>query len=303
MTFPSFSFEQISIPRKTLRAISVPLLAALVLLPLFSEQRPRSFLITNARVADGTGAPLYKANVRVAFSHVVGIGELQPERDEPTIDAHGLVLAPGFIDIHNHSEDGLLKDPVAETQIAQGITTLIVGADGDSAWPIISWLRSIERTHTSLNVGTFAGHATIRELAMHKDYKRAATPPELRQMEQLLGQAMNQQALGLSSGLEYDVGSYAGTDELVALAKIAAENGGIYMTHIRDEADKSFDALKEEITIAERAHIPVEHSHIKLGTVGVQGKAAAYIKIIKTPASAASTFSRTATPTTPGMRT
>ena len=281
MTFSSFSFEQILIPRKTLRAISVPLFAALALLPLFSPQRPRSFLITDARVADGTGAPFYKANVRVASSHVVGIGELQPEEDEPTIDARGLVLAPGFIDIHNHSEDGLVKDPLAETQIAQGITTLIVGADGDSPWPIIAWLRSIEQTHTSLNVGTFAGHATIRELAMHKDYKRAAAPPEIRQMEQLLSQAMNQQALGLSSGLEYDVGSYSTTDELVALAKMAAENGGIYMTHIRDEADKSFDALKEEITIAERAHIPVEHSHIKLGTVGVQGKAAAYIKIIE----------------------
>ena len=137
MIFSSFSFEQILIPRKTLRAISVPLFAVLALLPLFSPQRPRSFLITDARVADGTGAPLYKANVRVALSHVVGIGELQPEKDEPTIDARGLVLAPGFIDIHNHSEDGWLKDPLAETQIAQGITTLIVGADGDSAWPII----------------------------------------------------------------------------------------------------------------------------------------------------------------------
>src|SRR5262249_33223484 len=123
--------------------------------------------------------------------------------------------------------------------------------------------------------------ATIRELAMHKDYKRAAAPPEIRQMEQLLSQAMNQQALGLSSGLDYDVGSYSTTDKLIALAKIAAENGGIYMTHIHDEAEKSFDALKEEIPIAERAHIPVDHSHIKLGTVGVQGKAAAYIKIIE----------------------
>jgi N-acyl-D-amino-acid deacylase len=95
-----------------------------------------------------------------------------------------------------------------------------------------------------------------------------------------MGQAMNQQALGLSSGLEYEIGSYSATDELIALAKVAAEHGGIYMTHIRDEADKSFDALNEEITIGERAHIPVEHSHIKLGTVGVQGKAAAYIDII-----------------------
>jgi N-acyl-D-amino-acid deacylase len=281
MTFSPFASEQVAIPRKTLLAVSVPLFAALALLPLFSEQRPRSFLIMNARVADGTGAPLYQANVRVAFSHIVGIGELQPEKDEPTIDAHGLVLAPGFIDIHNHSESGLHENPLAETQIAQGITTVVVGVDGDSPWPIIRWLRSIEQTHTSLNVATFAGHATIRELVMHKDYKRAATPPEMRQMEQLLGQGMNQQALGLSSGLEYDVGSYSNTDELVALAKIAAGNGGIYVTHIRDEADKSFEALNEEITIAERAHIPVEHSHIKLGTIGVHGKAAAYIKIIE----------------------
>ena len=115
---------------------------------------------------------------------------------------------------------------------------------------------------------------------MGKDYKRTATPDEIRLMEQFVGQAMNQQALGLSSGLEYEVGSYSDTAELVALAKVAAEHGGIYMTHIRDEADKSFEALNEEITIGERAHIPVEHSHIKLGTVAVQGKAAAYINII-----------------------
>ena len=261
--------------------VAAAVVAFLTLLPLFSQQKPRSFLIVNARVADGTGAPVYRANVRVAFSHIVGMGELQAEKDEPTINAHGLVLAPGFIDIHNHSEDGLPKDPLAETQIAQGITTIILGADGESPWPIIGWLRSIEQTHTSLNVGTFAGHATIRELAMHQDYKRPATPEEIHQMEQFLGQAMSQQALGLSSGLEYDVGSYSTTDELIALARIAAEGGGIYMTHIRDEADKSFEALNEEISIAERAHIPVEHSHIKLGTVGVQGKAAAYIKIIE----------------------
>lgn len=257
------------------------LIFALLCLPLFSQQNPPSLLIINARVADGTGAPLRKASVRIALSHIVGIGELQPEKDEPAIDAHGLVLAPGFIDIHNHSDAGLMKDPLAQTQIAQGITTLIVGADGDSPWPVISWLRAIERMHTSLNVATFAGHATIREQVMHKDYRRPATPQEIHQMEQFLGQAMNQQALGLSSGLEYEVGRYSTTDELVALAKIAADGGGIYMTHIRDEADKSFEALNEEIAIAERAHIPVEHSDIKLGTVGVQGKAAAYVKIIE----------------------
>jgi N-acyl-D-amino-acid deacylase len=133
----------------------------------------------------------------------------------------------------------------------------------------------------ALNVGSFAGHATIRQQVMGKDFKRFATPQEVLLMQEKMRQQMSQGALGLSSGLEYEVGSYAATDEVVALAKIAAASGGVYMTHIRDEADKSFEALQEEIAIGEQAHIPVEHSHIKLGTVNVQGKAAEYIKIIE----------------------
>ncbi len=148
---------------------SIILCTSALLLSLYSQQKPVSFLIINAQLADGTGAPLRKANVRVAVNHIVGIGELQPEKDEPTIDAHGLVLAPGFIDIHNHSTDELQNDPLAESQISQGITTLVVGADGESPWPLISWIRSIQQNPTSLNVGIFAGHATIRELVMGKD--------------------------------------------------------------------------------------------------------------------------------------
>jgi N-acyl-D-amino-acid deacylase len=254
---------------------------SIILISVRSQRKPDSLLIINAQLADGTGSPLRKASVRIARGKIVGIGELESVKDETTLDAKGLVLAPGFIDIHNHSEEGLQSDPMAETQIAQGITTLIVGADGDSPWPIIGFLRALQQNPASVNVGAFAGHATIRERVMGADFKRVATPEEVSMMQQFVSQAMNQQAVGLSSGLEYEVGSYSATDELVTMADTAAKAGGIYMTHIRDEADKAFEALAEEIAIGERAHIPIEHSHIKLGTVGVQGKAAAYIKVIE----------------------
>ena len=266
---------------KLFPVLAIALLGLCSLLPGHSQRNRAALLILNAQVADGTGAPLRKANVRIALSHIVGVGELQPEQGETTIDAHGLVLAPGFIDIHNHSTEGLEQDPFAETQISQGITTVIVGADGDSPWPLIDWIRQQQQKPAAVNVGVLAGHATIREQVLGKNFQRVSTPEEIQRMSVLLDQAMNQQALGLSSGLEYEVGSYSATEELVAMAKVAAQHGGFYMTHIRDEADRSFEALEEEITIGEKAHIPLEHSHIKLGTVAVWGKAPQYIKVIE----------------------
>jgi N-acyl-D-amino-acid deacylase len=245
------------------------------------QEKSATTVILNAQIADGTGAPLRKANVRISGDRIVAIGAFKPKNGEQVIDAKGLVLAPGFIDIHNHSTEGLDKDPLAETQIAQGITTVILGPDGDSPWPIGAWLDTRRKNPASVNLAVLVGHATVREEVLGKDFRRDATPAETQKMADLVDQAMREGAIGLSSGLEYEMGTYSTTDEVVALASAAAKLHGFYMTHIRDEADLSFQALDEEIAIGERAHIPVEHSHIKLGTVTVWGKAQQYIRVIE----------------------
>jgi N-acyl-D-amino-acid deacylase len=259
------------------RAVFIPAILLAWLGTSSSQQKPGSTVIINAQVADGTGKPLRLVSVRIAGDRIAKVGDFQPAKDEEIIDAKRLVLAPGFIDIHNHSTEGIESDPLAETQIAQGITTVVVGADGDSPWPIAPWLKAREANPASLNIALLAGHATIREQVMGKDFKRVATPAEVEKMTQLVDQGMEEGAIGLSSGLEYEVGSYSATGEVVAMSAAAARRGGFYMTHIRDEADKAFEALNEEIAIGERAHIAVQHSHIKLGTVGVWGKAPQYI--------------------------
>jgi N-acyl-D-amino-acid deacylase len=240
-----------------------------------------STVIINAQVADGTGAPLRKANVRITDERIAAIGDFKPTAADRVIDAKGLVLAPGFIDIHNHSTEGLERDPLATTQIAQGITTVLLGADGDSPWPIGSWLEARRRQPVSLNLAVTVGHATVREQVMHEDFRRVARPTEIAAMAKLVEQGMSEGAIGLSSGLEYDVASYSNTDEMAAVSEAAAKHGGFYMTHIRDEADRAFPALEEVIAIGQRAAIPVEHSHIKLGTVSVWHKAPEYVRMIE----------------------
>ena len=263
-------------------AILLSFAPALFCAPVRSQDKPSSTVIINAQVADGTGAAMRELSVRISGDRIVNVGNFKPMKGEPTIDAKGLVLAPGFIDIHNHSTEGLEKDPLAESQISQGITTVILGPDGDSPWPIAPWLDTRRKNAASLNLAVLVGHATVREQVLGKDYQRASAPAEIDKMIQLVDQGMREGAIGLSSGLEYDMGTYSTTDEVVALATAAAKLHGFYMTHIRDEADLSFQALDEEIAIGERAHIPVEHSHIKLGTVSVWGKAPQYIRVIET---------------------
>jgi len=252
-----------------------------IALSLAGRAADRAITITGGEVADGTGTPLRRANVRIVNDRIAAVGPtVTPQPGDTVVDAKGLVVAPGFIDIHNHSAGELATEPGAASQVAQGITTVVVGPDGSSPWPIGEYLAGRRKTPAAVNVAVMVGHATVRRLVMRDDYKRAATDAEILRMSTLVEQGMREGAVGLSSGLEYEVGGYAETKELVELAKIAARFRGIYMTHIRDEADKAFDAIREAIAIGEQAHIPVQISHIKLGTVNVWRKAADAVKLI-----------------------
>ena len=237
--------------------------------------------IVNARIADGTGAPLRAGNVRIEKDTIVAAGDVEPQAGDRVVDAAGLVLAPGFIDIHNHSTSGLEASRTAASQVSQGITTIVVGQDGGSPLPIAPYLAARRASPAAVNVASLVGHATVRREVMGDDFRRAATAAEVSTMTALVDQAMREGAIGLSSGLEYETGSYATTDEVVALARAAAARGGFYISHIRDEADRTLEAVREAIEIGERAGIPVQITHIKLGTVGVWGKAAEVIAVIE----------------------
>jgi N-acyl-D-amino-acid deacylase len=257
-------------------------MAALLALPVVHlSSQPTSFVITGAQLADGTGAALRPAGVRVEGDTITAVGAVTPRAGETVVDAAGLVLAPGFIDVHNHSTDGLEREREALTQVSQGITTLAVGQDGSSPWPIAGYVGRLRAAPPAVNVVVLAGHATIRTHVMGPDYKRSARTAEVARMRTLVDQAMTEGAVGLSSGLEYEVGSYANVEEVVEMARAAGARGGYYISHIRDEADLSMDAIREAIAIGERGRLPVQITHIKLGTVGVWGKATEVVALVE----------------------
>lgn len=265
----------------TRQFITSLLLSSIFVFPLISiSAQSRTVLIKNARIIDGTGRPGFSGDLRIKNGKIAKIGKIKAKQGEEIIDASGLVLAPGFIDIHNHSESGLLREGTAGNQVSQGITTVLVGPDGGSPFPIKDYLARLNGK-TAVNVGAFVGHATLREQVMKGDYVRKTTDPEIAEMQKLLEQAMQEGAFGLSSGLEYDVGFSASTEELIALAKIASRYHGIYMTHMRDEEEGMLDALREAIRIGREAKLPVQISHIKMGNRNVWGKSAEAIKLIE----------------------
>jgi N-acyl-D-amino-acid deacylase len=234
---------------------------------------PSGMVIINARVIDGRGGPSRDMNVRVAGDRIAAIGEFEPSAADTVVDADGLVLAPGFIDTHSHHESGLLEMPAALAAVNQGITTIAGGQDGGQVYPLAEFFATLEASPAAINVASYAGHGTLRGMVMGEDYRRHATPEELAEMVGLLRIEMEAGALGLSSGLEYDPGSFSATEELVALAKEAALHGGRYISHIRSEDQYFWEAIDEAITVGREAGIPVQVSHIKLAMTRWWGQA------------------------------
>lgn len=242
--------------------------------------------IVGATLIDGAGGPAIRNSVVIVDGDVITAvgrnGRVRIPDDATVIEATGLVLAPGFIDTHNHSERGLDRDPLAESQVSQGITTIAVGQDGGSEFPVDPFLTKLDERPVALNVLTFVGHATIRSLVMgENDTQRRATADEVKKMQAMVEQAMVQGAFGLSTGLEYETGKPASTEEVIALASVAARHGGIYISHIRDEADHTLEAIAEAIRISREARLPAQISHIKVATVAVWGRSGEVISLIR----------------------
>src|SRR6185437_14411018 len=239
-----------------------------------------NIIIRNGHIIDGTGSPWYSGDIAIRDGRIAAIGDLSRAHSKKTIDAAGRVVAPGFIDMLGQSETTILVDPHVPSKIFQGITTEITG-EGDTVAPqndstlanlntecrhygitcdwrtFTEYFARLQKQGMGINLGTYVGATQVRRVVIGENDVQA-TPAQLDQMKSLVVEAMREGAMGLSSALEYPPAPYASTDELIALASVASQYGGIYATHMRNEGDGEMEALAETARIGREAHIPVE---------------------------------------------
>ncbi len=265
-------------------------------------------VIKNGRIVDGTGVPWFKGDIAVKDGRIAKIGKIK-ERGEIEIDAAGKVISPGFIDLHNHSDLTILAYPNAESYIMQGVTTAVVGNCGLSMAPLnpdkvdllkryvspflvkgfdYGWdwrtlgefYEKVKKQGTTMNLAPLVGQGTVR-LAVKGFDPGKPSKEELDEMKALVAQAMEEGAFGMSTGLIYPPGSYATTEEIIELAKVVAEYGGIYATHMRNEGKRLIEAVEEAIRIGEEAGVPVEISHHKASGKPNWGKVCATLRLME----------------------
>lgn len=247
---------------------------------LYSQSKVCDILITNGKIIDGTGNNWYYGNIAIKDGKIFKIGQGVNLTAQKIIDAKGLIIAPGFIDVHTHLEGDEAKDPMAQSFIYDGVTTCITGNCGSSNIDIGIYLHWIDSLKLSINVATLVGHNDIRKTVMGRA-NRDATPQEMQQMDTIVDKAMKEGAVGFSTGLIYIPGTYTKTPEIVELAKIAAKYNGVYASHMRDEGDSVTQAIEEALTIGREAKIPVEISHFKLSGQHNWGRSKVTIPMIE----------------------
>lgn len=268
-------------------------------LAVFAADSDYDLIVRNGRIVDGTGNPWYLGDVAIRGNRIVAIGRLSTQSAKRVIDAAGLVVAPGFIDIHSHSDTLLLEDGAAQSKLRQGVTTEVFG-ESDSAGPAVGQLKPksitargrsphwstlgeyfdlIDREGVAVNVASYVGVGSVWRCVMGDSFERP-TDEQRKQMRLLVKQAMSDGAMGLSSMLAMPPGSLATTDDVVDLCREVAEAGGIYSSHIRNEGTGVFDAVKEAIEVAERAKVPVDIIHLKIADQQYWGRMREIIALI-----------------------
>ena len=267
-----------------------PSLAILVgITGLQTQTRPYDLLIRNARVVDGTGSPWFRADIGISGDTIANVASTIDEPSVRVIDVAGQVVAPGFIDLHVHAASGaspgqstmlpILEVPTAENYIRQGVTTLIAGPDGFSPISLRTMFEEVRKGRISPNLGAFIGHGTIRDAVIGSE-RRAPTAVELERMRELVRQAMRDGAFGLSTGLFYVPSTFATTEEVIELAKVAGSMGGIHISHMRDEAGGVVRSVQETIRIGEDGSLPTQVTHHKAIGKAVWGKTVETLNLI-----------------------
>ena len=248
------------------------------------QQAEFDLLIRNGRILDGTGNPSFVNDVGLRDGKIAAIGALANARAARVIDANGLAVAPGFIDIHNHSDDTVLEDGDAQSMVRQGVTSMIFG-EGGSAAPSTAWkdfssyFAELKRRGVSTNIGSYIGSSTVWT-TVHGAKAGPASADELNRMRAVVREAMEQGALGVASSLSGPPGVWIDTDTLVAMCEAASPYGGIYSTHIRTEGEGVFKAVSEAMEIGRRARIPVDVIHLKIAEHKLWGKMPDLVSLI-----------------------
>mgnify|MGYP002629820767 CR=1 FL=1 len=244
-----------------------------------AQQAPYDLILRGGRIVDGTGSPWYVADIAVRGDTIARIAPSITDPAARVVDVKGLVVAPGFIDIHTHAIRGIFEVPTADNYVRQGVTTLVEGPDGGSPVPLAPFLAKLGATRFTPNYATFIGQGAIRSQVIGAA-NRAATPAEMDTMRGLVRQGMEDGAFGLSSGLFYVPGTFTPTAEVVELARVAGQMGGIYISHMRDEASKLLDSVRETIAIGEEGGLPTQMTHHKVVGAKYWGRSVDTLRLI-----------------------